>query len=175
MAWTDHRPPKRTAQELLDNTVESPLPDGGGSVVKANTNVRKSKLSARFAPTYHITFLNEDTCIISNSPNACAVGSSYQSELTAPRFLIPLNETIIRVLYQESGAGEVGTIYLYAVDGLRIEDDKLVSPPCKRNARSRWVKVDCFKFKYSDRPQTQLTQQQQTQLSTQRQKSSSGA
>lgn len=71
------------------------------------------------------------------------MGSSYQNDLTSLKFLVPLNETIIRVLYQESGMGEVGTIYLYAVDGLRVEDDKLVPPPCKRTAKSRWVKADC--------------------------------
>jgi hypothetical protein len=49
--------------------------------------------------------LNQETCIISSSPNACAVGSSYQNDMAGPKFLVPLNETIIRVLYQESGFG----------------------------------------------------------------------
>jgi hypothetical protein len=124
--------------------VESPLPDGGGSVVEANTIFGSLGLGA-ICSNVPPTFLNEAKCTLGTSQHTCAVGStSYQSEAAGPQLLIPLNETTIRVLYNESGAGKVGTLYLYAVDKLRIEDDKLASPPCQRNAKSRWVKVDCL-------------------------------
>ena len=134
----------QSSQELLDNTAESPLPDGGGLVVEANTILGNSALGA-ICSNVAATFLNEDKCILSTSPHTCAVGStSYQNQVGGPQYLVPLNDTTIRVLYNESGSGKVGTLYLYAVDKLRIEDDKLAPPPCQRNAKSRWVKVDCL-------------------------------
>ncbi|KAI2512165.1 Protein of unknown function (DUF1501) [Fragilaria crotonensis] len=125
--------------ELLDNTLESPSPDGGGSVSKATANFGNpyfSTLCSNVAPS----FLNGNNCILSSSADTCSVGSGFVTSSVA---LIPLNATTMRLLYTESGAGDVGTLFLYAIDGLRIDSDVTVAPPCQQNAKSRWIKVDC--------------------------------
>jgi uncharacterized protein (DUF1800 family) len=86
------------------------------------------------------TFLNGNKCILSSSADTCSVGSGF---VTSAKALIPLNDTTIRLLYNESGAGDVGTLYLYAIDGLRIDEDVAVAPPCLQNAKSRWIPVNC--------------------------------
>lgn len=129
-------------QELFDNTKASPSPDGGGSLAEANVNFANSDYSAECANVPY-TFLNEDTCILSKSADACGIGSSGAKIGNGLDYRIPLDKTTIRALYDESGAGDGGTIYLYAVDKLRIDDDTLVPPPCQADAKSRWTVVDC--------------------------------
>mmetsp|Transcript_3881 Transcript_3881/g.6489 ORF Transcript_3881/g.6489 Transcript_3881/m.6489 type:complete len:2423 (+) Transcript_3881:72-7340(+) len=128
--------------ELFDNTIKSPSLDGGGSLAEANTNFNRPEFSAKCA-NVPSTFLNEDTCFISTSPNVCAIGSGNGNIGNGLEFLIPLDNATIRAIYTESGAGEGGSLYVYAIDQLRIEDDTLVRPPCATDVQSRWVIANC--------------------------------
>jgi len=129
--------------EWMDNSMAKPAEDGGGAIVKANTNFGNPDHSA-ICSNAPRSFLNEETCFLSTSKDACAADSGIRRN--GPTFDIPLENATMRVLYEESGAGNVGTLYLYAVAGLRIEDDDKVKAPCDPSARgttSRWVPDNC--------------------------------
>ena len=81
------------------------------------------------------TFLNEDQCFLSTDANTC--GSTAKSS-----FDIPLNSKSLRQMYKLSGGEAEGGRYVYAVDGLRVTEDK-VAPPCKPHATSRWARSGC--------------------------------
>lgn len=131
----------QSTQELIENTFDTPLPDGGGNLAKAHHNFGNPEFSVSCANVPQ-TFLNEHTCFLSSDSDACAAGSGQAHE-SGDEFLIALNSTTIRTIYEESGAGVVGTLYLYAADGLRIADDTTVQPPCQANTKSRWVPATC--------------------------------
>jgi Protein of unknown function (DUF1800) len=89
------------------------------------------------------TFLNEDTCILSNEATACASGTyDANGGLNRPDFFVVLNYENIRGIYKATGNGTDATRYLYAVDGLRASDDKTIAKPCDR-AWSRWIPINC--------------------------------
>jgi len=66
------------------------------------------------------------------------------SEFSNGEFLVTLEK--LQAVYQETGAGEEGTVYLYAIDGLHVNKDTTVVPPCQRvhNSYSRWILHDCL-------------------------------
>lgn len=132
-------------QELFDNTVDTPSSDGGGSLAEANTNFGNPEYSAKCA-NVPSTFVNEGSCYLSKSSDACGIGSGASSIDNGLDFSIPLDNATIRAVYEESGAGNGDTVFLYAVDQLRIENDTLVQPPCQTDTESRWVTTDCADY-----------------------------
>jgi hypothetical protein len=100
--------------KLADNTLESPLPDGGGATAVNGVTVCSS--TAR-------TFLNSDQCII--SPSAVACGPYVEQEIS-----LPLEHSAMRDFYV------LARRYVYAL--------KMTEPmqtPCVEGT-SRWWKVD---------------------------------
>jgi len=114
--------------KLEDNTVESPIVDGGG-LVQALTG-RQTRCAN--APR---TFLNEKNCTLSFSASACGSLGAQQLE-------IELNEESIISLHDMTDQ------YVYGVLGLPVIDfqgTKLESP-CTPGLRSRWeikMAADC--------------------------------
>jgi hypothetical protein len=89
------------------------------------------------------TFLNEDYCALSFEPTACASNTfDPNGGVNRPNFYVNVNYETIRGIYDITGGGEEGSRYLYAIDGLRIKDDKSIGYPCERTT-SRWIPIDC--------------------------------
>ena len=90
------------------------------------------------------TFLNEDSCAFSDAVTACAAGS-YDSDggYYGYDFYVVMNPQTMRNIYKLTGDGAEGTRYLYAIEGLRVEEDRDISFPCDRNAISRWIPITC--------------------------------
>ena len=107
---------------LLDNTAESPALDGGGEVSLETNEITLCSSAPR-------TFLNEDTCVLSTDPSACAIDKSVEA-------LIPLNEENILQLHDLTGR------YTYAIQGLVVVDNMAneVLHSCTPGYRSRWEK-----------------------------------
>jgi hypothetical protein len=126
-------------QELLANTAEKPSPDGGGAVVKATSNPKKTSFSTSCSNVAR-TFMNEDTCIVSDSFDVCSP-SRPEIESEGQAFLVTIDETLLRAIYDGTRNLTSSTRFYYAVDGLRVEDDIAVRPPCQPSARSRWVRA----------------------------------
>lgn len=59
---------------LQENTVENPIPDGGGSLVLETNNL----VNCANAPR---SFLNEDQCVLSTSATACRANESLEIEI----------------------------------------------------------------------------------------------
>jgi hypothetical protein len=53
-----------------------------------------------------------------------------------------LNHENIRGIYSATGNGSEGTRYVYAIDGLRQDQDKTIGKPCSRTG-SRWLRIAC--------------------------------
>lgn len=106
--------------DLQENTVENPLPDGGGMT----TTLTGGKTMCANVPR---TFLNEDSCLLSYSPSAC-------SSSTAPDLGIELNAENLQVLHELTGQ------YIYAILGLPVQDilEEKLESPCTPGLRSRW-------------------------------------
>lgn len=104
---------------LQANTLEEPLPDGGGSNV-LSTDVTICSNVPR-------TFLNEASCYYSTVESACRPDEDRPVSGT-----IKMNSPNIRKLYESTGR------YLYVIRDLRVEDDASLSSPCKTGERSRW-------------------------------------
>jgi hypothetical protein len=122
--------------------VENPAPDGGGKLVRETQNIVQFDLSAACANVER-TFLNENTCILSNEPTACASGTyDINGGLNRPKFFVELNDENIRGIYNATGNGTDGTRYLYAIDGLQVANDTTIAKPCDR-AWSRWIPINC--------------------------------
>lgn len=109
---------------LEENTVDSPLPDGGGLVRSLSGEETRCSNAPR-------TFLNEDNCFLSDSSHAC--GSAGTPALT-----IDLNTDNIHELHRISGQ------YVYAILGLPVRDfyGATLPSPCELGLRSRWEIVD---------------------------------
>lgn len=100
----------------LENTVENPLADGGGSAMDLGA---KCSSAAR-------TFLNAHSCKLSTQPNSCHFGlTEVQSDVQ-----VMLDQTKVRSLFTNVGR------YVYAVDGLTPE-----TSPCVYGSTSRWVRI----------------------------------
>ncbi|CAB9496881.1 Protein of unknown function (DUF1800) [Seminavis robusta] len=128
---------------MLENTLEAPKQDGGGEIETDYNNPLGDEWTARCANAKR-NFVNEDSCFLSNSPDAC----SYRPTQTVVNEQDPyswFNVTLeaLKKVYQQTGAGAGGnTVYLYAIDGLRVEDDIKVAPPCQKG-RHRFIKGPC--------------------------------
>lgn len=63
---------------------------------------------------------------------------------TPPHMEIELNhDNLLKMYHVSGGHNSSGTRYVYAVNGLRIDDDKTAAPPCKVRTTSRWLKGGC--------------------------------
>lgn len=130
------------SQETFDNTLESPAADGGGKILKDAASFENTAFSVMCANAPQ-TFLNDETCVLSDQADACMTNSANGGDDEQPKFLIPADHTALRAIYDVSGGGATGTIYMYAVDGLRVAEDSSVSYPCAKSKTSRWAPVDC--------------------------------
>ena len=97
------------------------------------------------------TFLNEDGCFLSDAPTAC---SATSQEYDRPEAFFQISHETIRSIYEITGAGAPGTVYLYAIDGLDINRDASVDSPCLPGSRSRWIPVPCSGVAQDIRPVT---------------------
>lgn len=129
-------------QETVENTLDFPAVDGGGQAVRDTANIVRPE-DAAFCANVPRTFLNQDTCKLSNHPAACTVSDQpYQDNL--PNFYLQLTPTTLREIYEvTSSTGIENARYVYSIDGLRLEDDNTIEPPCQRRAFSRWISVPC--------------------------------
>jgi hypothetical protein len=89
------------------------------------------------------SFLNEEGCKLSNEPTACAAyNSDPNNDSDRPDFFVKVNAETIRGIYDFTGGGKEGTKYLYAADGLRMNDNNAIGYPCEQ-ITSRWVPIKC--------------------------------
>eukprot|EP00538_Stauroneis_constricta_P006114 CAMPEP_0119557550 /NCGR_PEP_ID=MMETSP1352-20130426/9190_1 /TAXON_ID=265584 /ORGANISM="Stauroneis constricta, Strain CCMP1120" /LENGTH=2298 /DNA_ID=CAMNT_0007604673 /DNA_START=349 /DNA_END=7245 /DNA_ORIENTATION=+ len=134
--------------KLFDNTLEQPLPDGGGQVFSDHANLLKPYSTAHCANVPR-TFLNEDTCHVSTSPSACAYLTGWTDrnpESETATFVV--TEDLIRNLYLKTrGDGaepNAGTKYWYAVEGLdQSREGTDAMKPCDLYSQSRWIPTPC--------------------------------
>ena len=105
---------------LNDNTVQRPLPDGGGIVPILTKDYAQCANVAR-------SLFNEDDCILSSEPTVCT--GSYSK----PNIVIGLNADSIVAIHNITG------LYLYAVKGLPLRSDgDTVASACLPGTKSRW-------------------------------------
>jgi hypothetical protein len=122
--------------------VESPASDGGGKVTRRTFNLVQPDQTAICANAAR-TFLNENTCKLSNEPTACTAdsydptGGSFR-----PNFYVTVNPRYYARHLQCNRGGAEGTRYLYAVNGLRVDQDRSIGLPCERT-KSRWIPIEC--------------------------------
>lgn len=115
-SWLQYDPRLR----LENNTIEAPIPDGGGLV----ESLTGRKTSCANVPR---TFLNEQNCSLSFSTSSCGSFGSPQLE-------IELNDDNIKSLHDMTGQ------YVYGVLGLPVIDfqGSQLESPCTPGIRSRW-------------------------------------
>ena len=99
---------------LIENTVENPSSDGGGS----------KKNFGGYCANAPRTFVNEESCVVSSEPDVCR--DSYN----VPDIEIKLTSEAIRTIYELTGR------YIYAIDGLRPTQS-----PCYPNSSSKWIRI----------------------------------
>jgi len=106
--------------KLEENTIDSPLPDGGGLVNALTSDETRCANAPR-------TFLNEDFCSLSNSSHACGSAGT-------PNLMIELDANNIKKFHTITGQ------YVYAILGLPLIDVNGVSQPspCEPGLNSRW-------------------------------------
>jgi len=97
---------------IQDNTIEQPIPDGGGSV----------KLEGSYCSNAPRTFLNKDSCILADS--AC------RDNNLMPDAFIDIDTDALGVFHEHTGR------YFYAVEGLVVEDS-----PCVSETESKWERI----------------------------------
>ena len=152
---------------LLDNSLESPIPDGGGSLVASGGSHNGHGALCSNVPR---TFINEKFCQLSTVESTCT-----NQDMGGPAFTLRLDEETVARLSAYSKR------YVYLINGLRVEQgDTLVSvfrsmdycllfaialsiqcilnlfsilrfpvhnllslqPPCKPGVKSRWMRVE---------------------------------
>ena len=129
-------------KKTFSNTVENPSPDGGGKIARETFNIVQFDRTAICANAER-TFLNEEKCFLSNEPTACESGKyDPNGGVNRPNFYVSITPETIRGIYNVTGGGAEGTRYLYAIDGLRVKEDKSISSPCERTG-SRWIPINC--------------------------------
>ena len=124
-----------TSFQLRSNEIGSPLPDGGKDAMTATADAPYERMMTACSSAPR-TFLNEDSCILSD--NAC-----YDGE--GPDVDIILNlENLEKIHTATGGAGGEDTRYVYVVEGLRIDNDSLeyIDYPCTAGGFSRWIRVE---------------------------------
>jgi len=116
---------------LRDNTVASPMMNGGGDLVAATQTVEDPRDQTLCASAPR-TLFNQESCVLSTEPGACgqAVGSVQST--------IELIEANFERVYEASG----GTKFIYTVTGLRNDEaDVPYEPPCHASVTSRWRRL----------------------------------
>lgn len=105
---------------MEENTPDTPIPDGGGLTRTLTGDATRCANVPR-------TFLNEENCVISDSPTSCGSAGT-------PNLMIELNDENIIQLNNMTGQ------YLYAISGLPLRDvDGITQPsPCVPGLLSRW-------------------------------------
>jgi len=108
--------------KLVGNKTSKPLRDGGGKNVIDTNGVTQCANVER-------TFLNEQSCKLSDQLTACAPYGIVEGAVT-------LSPDVLRKVY------ELKRLPVYAIVDLRLEDDDTVASPCTPGERSRWIKID---------------------------------
>jgi hypothetical protein len=130
---------------LLDNDISTPLEDGGGQIVSSFANPFRPDFSAICANAPR-TFLNEDECFVSNSPSVCAYNINEEEDdgrQNLPEVIFEVSHESLRAIFNVTGSGEPGTLYVYAIGNLDITRDPTAIPPCQPGAVSRWIPGPC--------------------------------
>lgn len=133
---------------LLDNNIVKPLEDGGGAIASAFANPYRPSFTTKCSNVPR-TFLNQDTCYLSDSPSVCSYDrrgpydGSGDSSGDFPYTPVEINDDFLRAIYKTTGAGEAGTVYLYAIGNLDISRDPDAEPPCRPASLSRWESGPC--------------------------------
>lgn len=129
--------------KIMENTLESPMRTGGGVVVEEFGSILGDEWTPKCANVPR-SFLNEESCFLSTAAYACAYRPTKpRSKTEDPSSIFYVDQEKLKQVYEQTGGGAPGTVYLYAVDGLRVDDDNTVTPPCQPRSRSRWVKGPC--------------------------------
>ena len=99
---------------LLENSLESPIPDGGGSLVASGGSHNGHGALCSNVPR---TFVNEKFCQLSTADSTCT-----NQDMGGPAFTLRLDEETVARLSAYSKR------YVYLINGLRVEQgDTLVS------------------------------------------------
>ena len=125
---------------LQDNTVDNPLPDGGGTLVQQT--IRHGTIDNQvLCSNVPRSFQNEANCYLSHHPNVCdSISSPSSLSPLQPGVKINLNKQTLNLFYSLT-KDEQQPRYVYAVQILnRMQDDKVPSP-CQAATRSRWIQV----------------------------------
>ncbi len=136
---------------LQTNTIDDPLKDGGGTIVAST----KSNVQCSNAPR---TFLNDDTCQLSNDDNAC---TNFHTDSDGGYFQSKIDLTQSNILEFHKLTGR----YIYAVKDLRKYTD-ILDFPCQQNAKSRWMRVDTVPCPNNLEPETKDSFQRLIEKST---------
>ncbi|KAL3914037.1 MAG: hypothetical protein SGARI_000341 [Bacillariaceae sp.] len=134
------------------NDLEQPLIDGGKIAVDLTESAPYEKRRFRaFCSNVPRTFLNEDTCVLSDSACSKLEGSDKDIDLT--------EKNLEKIYTATGGEGGSETRYVYIITGLRNEqpdgmsmsmcdmgmdmdgDAPLMPYPCTPGTRSRWMKT----------------------------------
>lgn len=108
--------------ELAENRNQRPSIDGGGKAVAVSDRVA-------YCANVERNFLNEHNCKLSSHDNACAPRGKVEGSVVLSPMML---KTFFGLLNRP----------VYAVTGLRIEDDDSVGTPCTIGKISRWQLVD---------------------------------
>ena len=111
---------------LQDNTLGSPIPDGGGSIAEMD--------DAYYCANVPRSFMNEDSCILSDEETVCR---NDFDDFNTEEYKRELNENFLENLFEATG------LYIYAVQQLRIEDATFdpTLDPCAEGVTTRWIRV----------------------------------
>ena len=115
---------------LIENTLESPIPDGGGETSQLDPDT----LYCSNAPR---TFLNEETCVLSPEPTTCGIDEIIDDANPDANPNPLLNEETLSNLFRLTDR------YVYIVDGLRVDPSYgATRNPCSNNVISRWLRIE---------------------------------
>jgi Protein of unknown function (DUF1800) len=88
-------------------------------------------------------FLNEDSCFYTDAKSACDADSFDPYMNFRQEFSVKMTPDLILGIYNYTGKGADETLYVYAIDGLRVQEDQTIVYPCQKNAKSRWIPLSC--------------------------------
>ena len=129
---------------LQENTVENPLPDGGGTLVQQTKRDGTTNTMA-LCSNVPQSFQNEAGCYLSHHPQACGghQRSSLSSSFLQDSVKINLNKQTLNLFYSLSKEQQQQQQprYIYAIQILNRTQEDEVPSPCQAATRSRWVQV----------------------------------
>lgn len=122
---------------LQENSLETPLPDGGGNLVEQTRLTETELENDRRGRDYEVlcsnavvSFVNLEACKLSYQPDTCTQQDPPDMWLTMK------DETLLK--FHEIDR------YLYAVEGLRQEKPQIpYGSPCTAGETSRWIPSSC--------------------------------